>query len=294
MSSHEEYKEILAAHALDALDYGTARALEDHLKVCDECRAEFDVWRNTAAAIAYTVQPAMPSTELRSRILEEVRVLSAQSSASKATAEDVDDEKAGEASRSSNVVPLARPVSTRTQARSYRLLAIAASLACIALLASVFVIWRRNAALKNEVAGLSQRLQQTSERLEQTNRELVRVREESDLLNAPALTIASLSGTEAAKSAHARLALDPQTGRAMLFAYDLPRAPAGKAYQLWFIAGGKPVPGKVFNTDARGHATMRDQVPAEARGASLFAITLEPEGGVPAPTGEKVLLGATS
>lgn len=81
----------------------------------------------------------------------------------------------------------------------------------------------------------------------------------------------------------------------MLFAYNLPPAPAGKAYQLWFIADLKhPVPGAVFNTDQQGRAVMRDQVPEAGRNASVFAVTLEPAGGVSAPTGEKYLLSPLS
>ena len=71
-----------------------------------------------------------------------------------------------------------------------------------------------------------------------------------------------------------------------MIADELPPAPAGKDYQIWFIADGKPVPGGVFKPDARGHVEMHDQVPAAARGATAFAITLEPQGGTPAPTAE--------
>ena len=75
------------------------------------------------------------------------------------------------------------------------------------------------------------------------------------------------------------------SGRAILMAKGLPAPPAGKAYQLWFIAGGKPLPGKVFTTDASGAGTLTDNVPSAAMNSPIFAITLEPAGGVPAPTG---------
>ncbi len=64
----------------------------------------------------------------------------------------------------------------------------------------------------------------------------------------------------------------------------MPPPPAGKAYQLWFLAGGKALPGKVFSTDASGAGTLSDQLPAEALKAVGFAITLEPESGVQSPT----------
>jgi anti-sigma-K factor RskA len=105
----------------------------------------------------------------------------------------------------------------------------------------------------------------------------------------------TLAGTEMATRARAKFVYDRKTGKAMLMADDLPPAPAGKAYQLWFIADGKPpMPGHVFNTNAAGHAEMRDQMPEEAMGATVFAVTLEPSNGVNAPTGPKYLLGAAS
>ncbi len=96
--------------------------------------------------------------------------------------------------------------------------------------------------------------------------------------------MSKLAGTKMMPDAHAMLAYD-KNGRAVLMAKGLPPAPKGKAYQLWFIAGGKPMPGKVFRTDASGEGTLSDQIPTEALNAAVFAVTMEPESGVPAPTG---------
>jgi anti-sigma-K factor RskA len=108
--------------------------------------------------------------------------------------------------------------------------------------------------------------------------------------------MASLAGTPEAPGALARLAYDRATGRAILFASGLPAAPEGKAYQVWYIAAGRPpMPGRVFKTDARGRGSLRDQMPEEGRAAAnTFAVTLEPEGGVSAPTGKMYLLSAAS
>ena len=102
--------------------------------------------------------------------------------------------------------------------------------------------------------------------------------------------MAELAGTKEAPAAHGMLAVDSKSGHAILMAQGLPQAPAGKAYQLWFIAGTRPMPGKVFQTDAAGNAMLDDQLPAEALNAATFAVTLEPQGGVSAPTGPMYLL----
>jgi anti-sigma-K factor RskA len=75
-------------------------------------------------------------------------------------------------------------------------------------------------------------------------------------------------------------------GHAILVANKLPSLPQGKAYQLWFIVGTKPpMPGKTFEPDNNGHGVTKEQMPREALNSPVFAVTVEPAGGVPAPTG---------
>ena len=113
------------------------------------------------------------------------------------------------------------------------------------------------------------------------------------MFTAPDTRVATLTGTEMAPRANAQLAYN-KSGRAMMIANELPAAPAGMDYQIWFIADGKPVPGGVFKPDAAGHVEMSAEIPSSARTASAFAITLEPQGGTLAPTGQKYLLGAAA
>ena len=70
---HEDYQQMLTAHALGALDQTDREVIEQHLAGCAECRAELDEWHGTAGALAYVANPLEPSTQLRERILKEVR-----------------------------------------------------------------------------------------------------------------------------------------------------------------------------------------------------------------------------
>src|SRR2546425_118103 len=72
-----------------------------------------------------------------------------------------------------------------------------------------------------------------------------------------------------------------------LFVSKLPPAPAGRTYKLWVIAQGTPRPAGVFQVNGAGEAVRKIEPVAES--ASAFAVTLEPEGGGPAPTGPTVL-----
>lgn len=159
----------------------------------------------------------------------------------------------------------------------------------------------RSTGLQAEVARLSSRnnelqveLGRVGARAAELQTEIARQREVEGLLTAPDTRSVTLAGTKVAPAARAKLIYDPRNQSVALFAYDLPTVPAGKAYQLWFIAGSKPISAGVFTTDAAGRAVLRGQVPASGRKASTFAVTLEPASGSSGPTGDKYLLGTAS
>ena len=273
---HEDYKEMLALQALDALEETDAPELEDHLATCVECRAELSELREASSLLAFAATELEPPAALRSRILESVHP---EHSLTRA---DVDREPAA----TSNVVPLASRTG-RHWSFAQKFGALAAALAFVALLASLFVLWNRNAALHREIARLANQSVEQQQMLAHERQALA-------LLTAQDAAKLELAGTPMAQKAHAMLAYDRKTGRAVLMVEGLPAAPADKAYQLWFIAKGHPMPGKVFTTDASGNAMMSDEVPAEARQHAVFAVTLEPRSGVNAPTGQMYLLSTTS
>lgn len=236
---HDDYKEMIPAHALSALDAGEARALNEHLAECAECRRDLAEWEATAASLALSAKPMEPSPEVRDKILSKIR---SEKSPAK-------------------VLPFTKP-----QRNVWRSLgSIAAVILFAALIVSVAVLYQQNRKLSQENAFYK-------------------------LITAPGSRIAELSGTTEASGATAKLAYDP-TGRAVLIANGLPSTPAGKEYQLWFIVENKPIPGRTFAPDNNGQSTLQDQVPEAARRSAIFAITLEPTGGVASPTGAIYLRG---
>ncbi|HYG80519.1 MAG TPA: anti-sigma factor, partial [Pyrinomonadaceae bacterium] len=287
-----EYKEMLAAQALGALEPAEARELAEHLAACAECGAELGAWQDTASSLAYAAPPAEPPADLRSRVLAGIRSDGARRPAAKDGAVESGPRKTSRAE--SKVVPLARPLRPRWSA-AMKVGALAASIAIIAMAAALVVLWNRYTAVQQEFVQLTDRWELAQGELRREREQLARRQEAIALITSPGARVTALAGTDVATRAHGKLVYDRDTGRAMLMAYDLPPAPSGKAYQLWFIAEGKPpMPGSVFNTDSAGRAEMREQLPSEARAATVFAVTLEPSGGVPAPTGAKYLLGSAS
>ena len=73
----------------------------------------------------------------------------------------------------------------------------------------------------------------------------------------------------------------------------LPPVSADKSYQLWFVPNtGNPVSATVFNTAADGSARIEIPVPDAVTDLKAAAVTTEPSGGLPQPSGAYALLGA--
>ena len=160
---------------------------------------------------------------------------------------------------------------------------LAPALAFAGLLATAlsgFLAWRAN----QQVAHLRADL----ERLTAENQALARV---MDVVQSDRLRLVALGGTDESPQSSGRVLWSPETRKAVLYATGLPRPPAGKDYQLWVIEGQTPRSEGVFPVDEQGRAThVLPEVPAAA-GIGAFAVTIEPAGGVPQPTGAMVLLG---
>src|SRR5689334_7574785 len=123
---HDDYKEMIPARALSALDAAEERALNEHLESCSECRKELEDWQATAAALSLASDPAEPSPQVRERILSEVR-------------KDL----------SADVIPFKAP--SRNLWSSFGSLgAIAAVVLFAALSIGLAVLWRQNQRLERD------------------------------------------------------------------------------------------------------------------------------------------------
>jgi hypothetical protein len=107
-----------------------------------------------------------------------------------------------------------------------------------------------------------------------------------ELLRDPATRVVELHGAGPSPAASGRVIWHDTAG-GQLFVANLPPAPAGKAYELWTLGGAAPQAAGTFQVDAAGRGTHR--VAPAGGPAGKFAVTLEPEPGVTAPTGPIVL-----
>ncbi len=265
-ASHDpHFEELLPAHAIGALDGEDLRSLEAHLPGCPRCQDLLREWQRESEALALSASAVEPSATTRARLLREI-------------------------DRRPQAAP--RPPRARPRLAGAGWWAAAAAVA--------FAVWagaeqrglrQQIAHLQAENAAVNARLDEVSGALDATRGELARLRLASQILTTPDLRPVVLAGLPEAPAAIGHSFVNPGEHRALFKAYRLPQAPAGKTYQLWFIADGQPVSGGVFNVDAQGYGQLVVDGVAPLDHIQAWAVTVEPAGGVPQPTGAMVLKG---
>jgi hypothetical protein len=111
------------------------------------------------------------------------------------------------------------------------------------------------------------------------------------LVGGPRILSASLAPQKGVTGA-GRVLVDAATGDAAIVLSGLAPVDHDKAYELWAIRGKKPPEpaGLLAATDARGAAIRVPSVPRPSE-VTAFAVSIEPRGGSPSPTGPIVLVG---
>lgn len=97
-----------------------------------------------------------------------------------------------------------------------------------------------------------------------------------------------LTATNAAPDAEGVIEI-ATNGRATLTVNGLPPLAAEQQYQLWLIEDGQRASGAIFSVSDTGAATVTITAERPLATYSAFGITIEPAGGSPGPTGERVL-----
>ena len=120
--------------------------------------------------------------------------------------------------------------------------------------------------------------------------EIARQQELLKILASPDTRLVVLGGLTLSPEARGRIWCRSEAG-GFFVASGLPAPPAGKIYQLWAIAGGTPLSAGVFDVDSKGNAWLRVRPLPGVEKVEVFAVTLEPAGGLPKPSGPMYLAG---
>jgi anti-sigma-K factor RskA len=151
----------------------------------------------------------------------------------------------------------------------------------------------------NEAAEAKEQLAQREAELEETRVQLSQQGgaraggtpqdELATLLRIPNVKAVSLTGSDMAKRAAGFLLYDARTQKVWLYSVNLPECPTGTTYQLWAIHD-KPMSIGTFYMDRGETAHLLVKKTPSFTDAKTFAVSLEPSGGRPQPTGPMYLL----
>jgi anti-sigma-K factor RskA len=272
--THEEVRDALPLYVLDADDRETRRALLDHLAGCDDCRRVLQEYQQAADALAQSVPQIRPRPELRARTLAAI---------------------VGQPPPQASPRPhLVTPPATTTRAtRAGWAPWLAAAAALVAAVATAGLLQTRAelADLRSTLAMWQARVADAERNAQASQATLVTYRRQLDVMTADDLLLVSLSGLPPASAAQAKAFVSRSQNAIIFTARDLPALPSARVYQLWAVAAGQAISAGTFVPDARGRSQLVADVPALTTRPDALAVTVEPEGGVPAPTGPKYLLG---
>jgi hypothetical protein len=110
-------------------------------------------------------------------------------------------------------------------------------------------------------------------------------------LTGPSVRVIGLTSS-AAKNPRALMFWDKARDRWTFVAHDLPALAPNRTYQLWLVTPTQKISAGTFSVTAGGDAFVEATYPLDANALQAVAVTEEPAGGVPQPTGSMVVVGA--
>jgi hypothetical protein len=170
-------------------------------------------------------------------------------------------------------------------------LAVAASLALAAGLAVYTAQLRgRLNTLEGDLREANLRADASQRQVADAQRTAAGAQSAVAVLTAPDVARVDLAGQPSAPNASARAFWSRSRGMVFTGA-NLPQLPPGRTYQLWVVTAQAPLSAGLLRPDAQGGVNGTFATPQDIPQPVAMAVTIEPDGGVPAPTGEKYLVG---
>ena len=253
MSTHDQFAEDLALHAVGALQGEDRAALEKHLAECNDCRREFESLCGDAAVLAMSTAGARPPARARQRFVE-------------ALARE----------------PRRQPVARR---RPWWALIPAFTAAVMAMIACYF--WFQSSELRRELSDVRQRSIQQQIELQRA-REVV-----ATLTATDAMTVTLVAAKTPPQPQGKVMYVKDRASLIFLASNmpQVPAEKAYELWLI--PKQGAPMPAGMFKPDSRGSAMVLNPPLTAGVEVKAFAITVEPEAGSSTPTMPIVMIGGT-
>ena len=301
--THETFREMLPLYVIDALDGGELRAFEQYVAGNRaRCETEIAEFQSIANKLAMAVPPVEPPARVFERIMAEVaekKPTARQESsawitwipwafAAAASVALVLSVLAARSERSEFSAQLAKRDRTlQAQANQFQA-------KIEVLLAQKERLDTEKAALIKAVDELHQQVDRQDLNMVSLQRDFERQRATLDLVMDPSIRVAQLADPAGKTKATARAYWQETQKTGLIVVSNVSPVLQGdnKRLELWAICGDQPpVPAGLFWTDKAGHGVGEIKLTKQVACAPKFAVSIEPAGGVDAPTGPIVLLG---
>lgn len=105
------------------------------------------------------------------------------------------------------------------------------------------------------------------------------------------MVVVALNGTGVAPESSGKIVISRDGQYGTLIVDQLPVLDESQQYQLWLIKDEQRTSGGVFSVSDHGYGSLEIWSPQPLGSYDSFGITIEPFGGSPGPTGDKVLGG---
>jgi hypothetical protein len=287
--THDEAFEMLDQLAFDTIAGAERDALLAHVESCAICRAELTQLRETVSMIGLAAPAAQAAHAANAQTRDRIRSR-LMSRASTDVASPPPEWIRPTPFTPAETVRVVRPSKAAVNAIAWRRaewMAVAASVLLVASVAMLAYVLRDRqnlrAALTEQIA-LGQKAATAGDSLR-----LAVMSRDSIIAGLTGRDVAMMTLTSGgAKAPYAHMFWDKARNTWTLVAHNMPDLKAGRTYQLWLMTPDKKISAGTFQP-RDGDAMMRATYALTDRLMAL-AVTEEPMGGMPQPTGAMVMV----
>tara|TARA_R100001143_G_scaffold63593_1_gene73110 strand:- start:21915 stop:22712 length:798 start_codon:yes stop_codon:yes gene_type:complete len=258
---HNDFEALCAGYVLDALSDEEVKEFENMLKnASPEQRDLLAKMERVRDEFPLMTEPVAPSASVEEKLFADL----ASRKKPLGSTQGSDDKVAG------RIIPL----------WAYK------AAAALFLIGSLTLAWM-NADLTDRVSEQEAVITELQSEMERQDRLL-------DVLAAREVKLVMMGGLDPSPDGYGKILWDPENRQAVLQLANLPAPDENRDYQLWLIKDGEnPISAGVFNFDQSANDLFFqvENLEEPSPVSNAFAVTLEPKGGVPQPTGDMFLLG---
>jgi anti-sigma-K factor RskA len=266
MNAHPTREEDFDLYALGALEGEEKQAIESHISACAVCARKLAEAQGRISLLALASPQTNPSPAVKERLMAQVHGF-----------------------RESAATPARTPRAVAPAASGGffgRWWAAALVPVGAALVLATILLWNQKVQLDHQLADLHATIEKQQVQLDEA-RDVAHLFESKDTITVALAPQPGIPPSSAHVMYSAKMGM-------LMYEGTLDPTPADKSYQLWLVPmNGNPINAGVFNPVAGQSNHWMMKLPPGIS-PKAFAVTLEPAGGMPHPTGPMVLVGAAS